>query len=58
MTSAPSASAIAIDRARRVRFCSSLRTIRCGFSSMSSPSSAAFLAHYARIDQQDREQEE
>src|SRR5215467_2978795 len=37
MTSAPRASAIAIERARRVRFCSSVRTILSGFSAMSSP---------------------
>src|SRR5258708_29641365 len=37
MTRAPSAIAIAIERARCLRFCSSVRTIRSGLSSMSSP---------------------
>src|ERR1700675_3754700 len=37
MTRAPSAKAIAIERARRLRFCSSVRTILPGSRSMSSP---------------------
>src|SRR3954452_16520085 len=57
MTRAPSASAIAIDRARRLRFCRSLRTIFGGFSSMSSPASTAEAAEPA-LDQQHREEHE
>src|ERR1700704_2653095 len=52
MTSAPSASAMAIDRARRLRFCCSLRTILCGFSSISLPAAAPTL------DQQHRKEHE
>src|SRR5215510_6147785 len=57
MTSAPSASAIAIDRARRLRFCSSLRTIPFGFSSMS-PKPSHRVAYHAALDQQHREEDE
>src|SRR5262249_27046128 len=57
MTSAPSASAIAIDRARRLRFCSSLSTIPFGFSSMS-PKPSHRVAYHAALDQQHREEDE
>src|SRR5262245_24821482 len=61
MTSAPSASAMAIERMRRRRLCSSLRTIVCRFSSISSPKSSRRPADedaQSIFDQQDRKEDE
>src|SRR5262245_9188496 len=61
MTSAPSASAIAIERMRRRRLCSSLRTMVCPFSSISSPKSSRRPADedaQSVFDQQHRKEDE
>src|SRR5262245_65834279 len=66
MTSTPSASAIAIERARRLRFRFSVRTDRSAFSSISSPTMSSperarrmtDEAAQAALDQQHREEDE
>src|SRR5258706_10790824 len=62
MTSAPSASAIAIERARRRFFCVSVRTMVVRFSSMASPSAsrggpAKQAAEFALDQKQGKESE-
>src|SRR6516162_2730662 len=59
MTRTASVIAMAIERARCLRFCSSVRTIRSGFSSMSSPdTSRRRTAEKTTLDQEDGEEDE
>src|SRR4051812_43631994 len=58
MTSAPSTSAMAIERDRRLRFCASVRTMPSSFSSMSSPAPSRPVADQTALDQKDGEQQE
>src|SRR5712672_699736 len=62
MTSAPSTSASAIERARRLRFCASVSTILSGLSAISSPKPSrrrpANEAAQSTLDQEDGKEHE